>query len=1854
MKQRKLIAIILTIILTLATVLTVFAAFRFEVQFPSKLNTFTYDKSTASFKLNGNNSFTLNLSDPGSAGNFSAVVTGDKDVPEVKDDEDNVVTPGRAGTPLMYSYKLSLGEMNIEENKVLLSSVIVYLNGEIQGTLYSVMTDNLGMIGTTSYVLPNDSVTDDLRLELHLASDATPYIQNATTDGEGNVSNKNSSLTVTVNCTATNHNAQEYSFVNSTEKLIQAISEVNRGAQNKTIVLYGGVEVTTEVPAVTNPCTFDVQSATFTAPIAVNIESDPVDGVPTDIVTVLSTKSKFKTEVEGFAIEAGAIDRADSASSIDIDVGEGANHYSIQYIIDSHLESLIAHGMHAGAALDLSFKGFGCYIESVTSSDTSVLQIVSNGKALYPADIDVSKVVTATIKMITGDTHTHTVKVIGHNDAELQSLLNDELKYISDLTVAGKDVSFSIPLPTVIKSKNATIEWHSSDPEKFSSQGVCSPSANGYVTLTAVIRINEAVYTEHFKIHIATLTNKDRLEAMISAMGTITLNKLYPSTATGATSGLIAGNYSDLPLAHAVNTGYEQYFQFAIPQDGETTRQLSTFDISELTYSIDKATYSYIDLVEFTDTPAQGDTPAQTHQVVVLRQSTFNTLAEVQVTAQFKTGDSKEETSVIYVNIELGENKALGDQVLAYVRNKLSEVNVLQNMLDTRGSGEEKGDFVLPTEYSGFDIIYQVKKDTNIVTTVNVDEDKNKNIVENGEFEINAEGFKNVAHDVTVTVSVLIKGTHTISTNNVIASDDMTFTVPAAIHCDTDATVKYGFCDSTLFQSVRTQVMNQTTPAYHKTDAGFTDATKNYILVRDIENCTTLSIDGEDVSNVCLNGLAYFTNLTTFSASNFDASYAAQLARVASTYRNLTSLSLINVGLTDISPLLGLDLTKLDVSKNASLKDISGIVQYDATRLAVLNISGTAVNMDLSRSLLTAMYYRYEAANTANTQKTPKYYYTHEYTPIADGALLLEPDAISVTTESGTTTATIGGDELLINGATYDANNKKITTNSNTAISIDGKKSVSVKSGTALTVIKGEVRVSGNSVMVNDAIVSFVLTSGMTSSSFQIADLWLSGTVTISNATVSNNIITVGEGGGSLDSTIDAEYMTLTQGTIPVLSGIITKNDTAKTVTITPLKYTVDNNNDDLEDIGDYRNNGLTDNGTDTVIGHENMTRIDITGATLNGTNIIVGANGGTIKVSVTGQSTFEFAVRSNTTIQADTIGNMIMVENGVISILPINNTSPALPTTAAKVTFSDAEIYNKPSTIQVTNTNGTVSTEPISIPTIAINEGCIMTINDTLSLIIDEDTEISLPQYSVGTNANGTVIVQSYNNAQPGASYSGKKFELINFQTTQGKGLDPYQLGGFDVGTKYYHHNGWYTAVEAYGSAYIGFVYFRQANAQQTAEAVSSNVPKYLCVEGSKWIPIYTSSISLTGSKVTNESNMATWGIINHDEKTNIVSFDLKENGSYSGTINISSAFTGNTTAFTVGITTNDFTSATPQATLPTESINPIYAGIRTTLPDAKQSIAPNKVNYFGNSITIFGGTITLAKNDDGTQMYLTEGDNFILDAQSNKIPLYRVTFSYSWGAILIDGEYITVSDGATVYISGTSMQCTVSTPEQGNHSAQAAYTTDANNQKNYSDQLKVTVTDGTSTIGKGALVTTENVNVTHSTSSVTEKTTGIFSVSGGELTEVKVTYSKPGTTILAHIDNLIFEPIVANDDEKTGVNILFLLSEVPGVAHYDYPASGTIDAHGTYVQLQPTVHYGNGGLSVNVTWSVAPESMAYVQYSDYYGSPRLETKQPTSGLTYDVDGVAKQDVTVIAQVNVQGVVSTRYFTFTVTYYSN
>ena len=1800
MKQRRIIATILTIILTVATVLTVFAAFRFEVQFPSKLNTFTYDQSSASFKLNGNNSFTLNLSDPGSAGNFSAVVVGDKDVPATEGNESTPATPGRAGTPLMYSYKLSLGEgYDIEQNKVLLSSIFVYLNGEIQGTLYSVMTDNLGMIGTTSYVLPNDSVTDNLRLELHLASDATPYIQNATTDGEGNVSNKNSSLTVTVNCTATNHNAQKYTFVNSTENLIQAISEVNRGAQNKTIVLYGGVEVTTEVPAVTNPCTFDVQSATFTAPITVNITGGVTEGEPTDIVTVLSTKGAYEGDATGFAITAGAIDRKDNAANVKITVNEGANpnHYSIQHIIDSHLESLIAHGMQIGDELDFSAKGFGCYIDEITVSGSSYLNYNSTAKKLTVTDdpqnpLLISEVVTATIKMITGDTHTHTVKVIGASDAVFANLFEEggELYYLSQLTNPGIMVHYSIPLPTVIKSKNATIEWHSSDPEMFTDRGECSPSAHGNVTLTAVIRINEKVFTKHLTIYVATQTNQDKLAMMIGEFYSKiapSLNYVY-STTDGHKNGM--KDLVFLPQTTKVTgtNSYKQTAQMYAVVDGAeelTTIELSDFDIKSLTYTFDKDVYDCL-----------GWQDDSTKNCVKLDYSTFQEKVVVTVTAEFYTGKPETVTDTIEIDVQLGKNADLGNQALAYVQQKLNDVNVLQNMLNTRGAADandelgEEGHFYLPSDYNGLKILYEITDGRGIATLEEVEGEKTT------KFVIHPDRFQTFAYSVPVQVTILIRGAETVTDANTIKSETLYFEVPPAITID-----QYGFANKALFLDVREQV-NANLVTYDE-DGVITsderwiaaDATNEYILLRDIAKCTILSIDGSNNGTSSINGLAYFTNLTTFGASNFNSSFAASLSRAAATFTGLSELTLSNVGLTDISPLTNLDLTYLDVSYNSGLVDIAGVADFDATDLAYLNVSGTGVEINRFRSMLTAMYYKYETKHN----ETPRYFYTHKYTPIADGALLLEPDAISVTTENGKTTATISGSELTLNTGTVNGETIRLTQAA--TLTIDGNKSVSIPSGTTITIIKKEGTVSSTEpITIKDAIISYELSAGIQSTSFKVGNLWLNGPITISNATIKkvdtdseyfSNIVVITSGKTGTITSANAEddlsgtrVVTLAGGTeVPVLGGVLQQN--GNDVVITSLS-SFGNANDDWEE------------GTDgsTTIGSNNATtEIVVSGASLNGTDITVGPNGGTITVKST--STYTFAVLSNTVIQANTPGNMIRVNSdGTISVIKLDTSNV---TSAEKVFFTKAEIKNDLS-------DDSSYTEP----TIHIEAGCVMTVDNTISVLIPAATTIPLPQYAIGTNANGTVTLESFNKneSKPGNTYSGKKFDLINFSINleNTEYTNDVVFDFLNGGT--YTYNGW---VLSYGQVLI----WKWFSVTQTAKAING-APTYLWLNKNTWIPITNDSISFDGGNNISDLNSNTWGKIDYNSTYKIASFDLGNSGQYTdgGSINISGAFPNNNRAtFTIRITNKLPTSSNPQVTLPTDTVNPDQVGIRTLMPDKSQSIAPNVVDYYGTSIRLFGCSLS------GNTITANSG--------------------YQWYAIMIDGEYITISDGATV---------TISDYQQQNENGTITPATTAR-------QVHIRVTDGTSTIGKGALLAKENISVDYNTlpdgNSTSIKYDNMESIANGQISEdkVTVTYSKSNDNfILAVVDDLLFEPIITDDNEKTGVSILYLLSEVPGVLHNTYN-KGQPNEHGTYIQLASTVHYGNDGLVVSVKWQVAPGSESYVKMSDYYGSPRLETKQPT-GLTF-VNGSAAQEVSIIAEVNVMGVITYRTFTFTVTY---
>ena len=1830
MKQRRIIATILTIILTLATVLTVFAAFRFEVQFPSKLNTYKFDANTASF--HGSFSANLNLSQPGSVTEFTARIENLSD----NHFENGALVQDTVDVtyPVMYEYTLKLPEgYSIESNKVLLSSVFVYLNDQIIGTLYSVMAHETrpGVISNGLYVLPESEEQDTIRFELHLASDATPY--------------KNVSLPITVNCTATNHNAQKMTFVSSDADLKQAISEVNRGAQNKTIVLYGGFELSQDYE-IKKPCTLDLNNVNFNGKtVKVNITGGVTEGEPTDVVTVTgagATNGKF-------SITAGAIDRKDSASNVTIDGVANANAYSVQYIIDNQLDALLAHGITAGETINLETYGFGCYIESLTSSNTSVFsidsktieeenesgEIVETTKPLISftaKNLTVSKTATLTVTLtskvpesegsnnLVNVTHDHTVKVIGASDAVFARLFAaektedvngqqvttpaGELYYLSQLTNPGVDVSYSVPLPTVIKSINATIEWHSSDPEKFSNQGVCSPSANGYVTLTAVIRINEQVFTKDLRIHIATLTNKDRLEAMIAAMGNLTLNTIWSGTHQNGKLDMVY-----LPTTEAITdsqgnvTGYKQMLE-------GVDDPISTFDIDVLTFSINEDAYGYI-----------GFNDAASRDFVILDYATFQTMALVDVTAHFTTGEPKDVPSTVSINIQLGSDTDLGEQILEYVQSQMNNVNVLQNMLDTRAT-DEKGDFTLPTEYNGFDILYSIG--ANQPATVN-----------KGVFTVDPTQFRTSYYSVPVDVKILIKGETDAGTNdvNVIASRTMYFDVPPVIRAD-----EYGFMDynaagqtatNLLLTEIREQVNEQLPTSEQWTTA---DANNPYILLRDIQHANVQSLE-IDLTNAPLNttgykassinGLAYFTNLTKFTVKGLQSltyvddkgivntsddtvvteATAPQLARVAATYHGLTELTLSNIGLTDISPLLSLtELTKLDISKNTNLQDITGLVKYDATKLKELNISGTAVNMEHARPMLTNMYYKYEAANTASTQKTPKYYYTHEYTPIADGALLLEPDAISV---SGST-ATVAGDRLVIANLSI-VNGVYTARDGGTTVQIDGEKSVTTPATTKFTIVKGAnsaiYDATTGTLIVTEGIVTFNLGNESNKSSFTtIEDLLFQSPIIITNATV-NPTVTLDTSGTKIVTQSDSsaitsdEFEPIPVGNgvpIPVIYGVIQTVDgdndgDTDDIKLTPLKKA---------DGTPYTTlfKGVTDNnGTTTIadiLGNNNnvtstLTKITITGGDLDGNTVNIGLEGGTITVEFDNDATtrFTFVVAPSTNLTISS-GTQKVEENATITITAID--SERVFSNITGVTFSNATIKNDTTTQTVGNTNYTVYTPTIYVE----NEGCVMQIGNSVSIDLPADIKIPLPTNTVGS-INGTVVqVSTLATSGYANNTSWKKFQVLNAQRTSTES-DPI----LNVADAY----GW--TVSRSGAQFSG-----------TATITSSGRgTAYLYSSDEKvWIPV--SQLKLSADKTSVELNLNffrdKWGYVENDTNNTVdVSITDKPKISTANYTSISN----------FQIDMGDFKLITPvngsdtvswvlpfHITLPTDAINPQYVGIRTAAQEDAQEMSANKVIYNGYEIYGFGCSIA-----NGT---ITPADG------------------YKWFAILLDGEYITVSD----FVEGSSSITYTTEEEDVDGETITKYT--------------ITVNNATSTIGKGALVTkSTTANVTYSDFTLPSEGEIIYTISGGALVPVTVSYSKSNGIVDAVIDNIVFEPLALKTEEIAGLDYLFLLSEVPAITHVAVYTTGNnpIYLHGSYIHLASRVVYNQSGHSVKVTWEIwddgIPGEGAAIVRNDYYTFARLET----------VNGLASGEyvVTLRAQVNVNGLITYRYFSFTVTY---
>ena len=390
--------------------------------------------------------------------------------------------------------------------------------------------------------------------------------------------------------------------------------------------------------------------------------------------------------------EKAALDIADFTSLDGTNIGAqySANTQAVKYsaelvynLLQTRMPTNLADGVQSGDAID-PFGALGFY--------KNAANVAVVGDCTYADGVITANNVTATSQTsvtvtVGAQSFTCGLRVVGGDNATtLQSLLANELKHIPNSTTIDA-VTYDVFLPKYIEGKNVRIEWASSDPDSISADGKLADvlKENTTVTLYATIYVNDGVYaTTTFTFKVTSQTRETKFKYLVAQLSPIKLTKVYK----GETDA-----YYYLPVVDSTNANdyRTQFTMYNNDKSSVTWAAFRDIGLTNLTYTV-KSGYNFI-------------TFDSTAQAVYLNSATFYTFAQMTVTGDF--GDGETYTENVNVIIELGSNSELYELVFSYVEKTINDVDILQNMLDTRvmyGAKYECGDFYLPAEYQGIAI----------------------------------------------------------------------------------------------------------------------------------------------------------------------------------------------------------------------------------------------------------------------------------------------------------------------------------------------------------------------------------------------------------------------------------------------------------------------------------------------------------------------------------------------------------------------------------------------------------------------------------------------------------------------------------------------------------------------------------------------------------------------------------------------------------------------------------------------------------------------------------------------------------------------------------------------------------------------------------------------------------------------------------------------------------------------------------------------------------------------------------------------------------------------------------------------
>ena len=588
-----------------------------------------------------------------------------------------------AKTNVTYNFGLSVAAIDgssvtSDELTRLSSAILVYLDGDFCGTLASLTANGEAKLGT-NYLVGSGTEhtrTHTWQFELHIATEAALLGKN---------------IDVKIATYVSSVDYTKYMFVSNADDFVKAADDTNSGLVDKTQTIVLADDVTlSQAVEFANPVNIELNGNTLTLGANITLSGE---GMYT-----LSSCNKLANSpsigsgnilLDG---EKAALDIADFTSLDGTNIGAqySANTQVYDYSADlvgnllrDRVSANLANGVQSGETIGM-FGALDFY--------ANIANVTLDGDCTYNNGKITASNITATSQTsvavaVGAYNFTCGLRVVGgDNAATLSGILADELKHIPN-TIVGDAVTYDVFLPKYIDGKNVRIEWASSDPDSISADGKLADvlKENTTVTLYATIYVNDGVYaTTTFTFKVTSQTRETKFKYLVAQLSPIKLTKVYK----GETDA-----YYYLPVVDSTNANdyRTQFTMYNNDNSSVTWAAFRDIGLTNLTYTV-KSGYNFI-------------TFDSTAQAVYLNSATFYTFAQMTVTGDF--GDGETYTENVNVIIELGSNSELYELVFSYVEKTINDVDILQNMLDTRvkyGAKYECGDFYLPAEYQGIAI----------------------------------------------------------------------------------------------------------------------------------------------------------------------------------------------------------------------------------------------------------------------------------------------------------------------------------------------------------------------------------------------------------------------------------------------------------------------------------------------------------------------------------------------------------------------------------------------------------------------------------------------------------------------------------------------------------------------------------------------------------------------------------------------------------------------------------------------------------------------------------------------------------------------------------------------------------------------------------------------------------------------------------------------------------------------------------------------------------------------------------------------------------------------------------------------